>query len=297
MTEHPVGPRSCRDDELSGGEGTCRRLDLDAFTGRTHTVHRRLVDDRRAPGPCQGYVYGVGLAGVHEASPLLVDAKHALIERELRETVHHLVCGEFLIWNACRRHRTGIMVDVSGLVLYGFQVEAACFEDQPYPGLVLYLGPGLVSMGRQVGVGLVVVGEADDARVVFRAALVVAEVELFEPEDLRAGLAGEPVYGSAPDAAATHDDVLESRLSCSVHARLPPRLICGAPSGLDCALRRLLLAHTVQLVAGLGNARSRTPLAFVGGRLAERPCHLPDVCSNRAATGTYIIVAEVAGPQ
>src|SRR5215211_1210546 len=221
MTEHPVGPRSSRDDELSGGEGPSRRLDLDAFTGRTHIVHRRLVDDHGAPGPCQGYVYGVGLARVHEAGPLLVDAKHALIECELRETVHHLVCGEFLMWDACRRHRTGIMVDVSGLVLHGFQVEAACFEDQLYPGLVLYLGPGLVSMGRQVGVGLVVVGEADDARVVFRAAPVVAEVELFEAEDLRAGLAGEPVHSGAPDAAATHNDVLERLLSCSVHACLP----------------------------------------------------------------------------
>src|SRR5215208_1743073 len=71
----------------------------------------------------------------------------------------------------------------------------------------------------------------------------------------------------------------------------------GLPSGLDTAFRSLLLFHTVQLVAGLGYARSRTPLAFVGGLLAEHPCHLPDVGSDRAATGAYIIVAEVAGPQ
>src|SRR5215211_4812982 len=83
-------------------------------------------------------------------------------------------------------------------------------------------------MGRQGSVGPVMVGEADDARVVFRAAPVVAEVELFEAQDLRAGLAGEPVHGGAPYAAATHDDVLERRLSSTVHARLPPRLICGA---------------------------------------------------------------------
>src|ERR671920_474143 len=105
MTEHPVGPRSSRDDELSGGEGPCCRVDFDSFTGRTHTVHQRLVEDRRAPGPCKGYVYGVGLARVHEAGPLLVDAEHALIERELRETVHHLVCREFLMRDACCRHR------------------------------------------------------------------------------------------------------------------------------------------------------------------------------------------------
>src|SRR5215203_1808957 len=83
-------------------------------------------------------------------------------------------------------------------------------------------------MGRQGSVGPVMVGEADDARVVFRAAPVVAEVELFEAQDRRAGLAGEPVHGGAPYAAATHDDVLERLLSCSVHARLPPRLVCGA---------------------------------------------------------------------
>src|SRR5688572_142466 len=222
MAEYPVGPRSDRDDELSGGEGPCRRLDLDAITDRTHTVHRRLVQDRSPPGLRQGNVYGVGLARVHETGLLLVDASHAPIELELRESVHHLGCGEFLIRDAYRCHRTGIVVDVSGLVLHGFQVEAASFEDQSYTGLVLDLGPSLVGMGRQGGVGPVVVGEADDARVVFRAAPVVAEMELFEAEDLRAGPAGKPVHGGAPDAAATHDDVLERLLSCSSHASLSP---------------------------------------------------------------------------
>src|SRR5215216_2245541 len=252
MTEHPVGPRSSRDDELSGGEDPCCRVDFDSFTGCTHTVHQRLVEDRRAPGPCKGYVYGVGLARVHEAGPLLVDTEHALIERELRKTVHHLVCGEFLIWDACCSHRIGIVVDVSRLVLHGFQVEAARFEDQLYSGLVFDLGPGLVSMGCQGSIGPVVVGEADDARVVFRAALVVAEAELLEAEYLCAGLAGEPVQGSAPDAAATHDDVLERLLSCSVHAHLPPRLIRGAQRA-----RRHLPRPTV---LPYGAARSRTGL-------------------------------------
>src|ERR687898_2180095 len=227
MTEHPVGPGSCRDDELSGGEGPCSRLDLDALTGGMHTVHRRLVEDRRAPGPCQGYVYGVGPARVHEAGSWLVDAQHALIEGELRETIHHFLCGEFLVRDAYRCHRTGIVVDVIGRVLHGFQVEAARFEDQSYTGLVLDLGPGLVGMGRQGGVGLVVVGEADDSRVVFRAAPVVAEMELFEAEDLRACRAGKPVHGGAPDAAATNDDVLERLLSCSLHANLSPWPQCG----------------------------------------------------------------------
>src|SRR5215203_6015053 len=255
MTENLVGPRASRDEELSGGEGSSRRLDLDAFTGRTHTVHRRLVEDRRAPGPSQVYVYGVCLARVHEAGLLLVDAEHALIERELRETVHHLLCGEFLIRDACRCHRAGIIVDVGGLVLHGFQVEAARFEDQLYPGLVLYLGPGLVSMGRQNSVGPVVVGEADDARVVFRAAPVVAEVELFEAQNLGAGLAGEPVHSGAPDAAATHDDVLERLLPYSVHARLPAGIICGVPRGLDAAFPG-------PIVSSCGAARSRTGLCL-----------------------------------
>src|SRR5918993_4166130 len=58
----------------------------------------------------------------------------------------------------------------------------------------------------------------------------------------------------------------------------------------------LLLSHTVQLVAGLGYARPRTPLAFVGGYLAEGPCHLPDVGRDRAAAGAYVVVAEVTRP-
>src|SRR5829696_7832440 len=71
----------------------------------------------------------------------------------------------------------------------------------------------------------------------------------------------------------------------------------GLPSGLAAALRGLLLLHTVQLVAGLGYARPRTPLAFVGGYLAEGPCHLPDVGRDRAAAGAYVVVAEVTRPQ
>src|SRR5215208_5964128 len=104
-------------------------------------------------------------------------------------------------------------------------------------------------MGRQGSVGPVMVGEADDARVVFRAAPLVAEVELFEAEDLRAGLAGEPVHGGAPDAAATHDDVFERLLSCSVHAR--PGSYVGLPS------RAAFRGPTVR---SYGAARSRTGL-------------------------------------
>src|SRR5215203_4526617 len=51
MAEHPVGPRSCGDDELSGGERPCRRLDFDTITDCSNTVHRRLFKHRRAPGP------------------------------------------------------------------------------------------------------------------------------------------------------------------------------------------------------------------------------------------------------
>jgi hypothetical protein len=80
-------------------------------------------------------------------------------------------------------------------------------------------------MRREGGVGPVVVGEADDARVVFRAALVVTEVKLFEAENPSARLAGEPVQGGAPYAAATYDDVLERRLFCLVYARLPLRIM------------------------------------------------------------------------
>src|SRR5687768_14905923 len=152
-------------------------------------------------------------------------------------------------------------------------------------------------MGRQGGVGLVVVGEADDARVIFRAAPVVAEMELFEAEDLRACRAGKPVYGGAPDAAATHDDVLERLLSFSLHDRLSPWPYVGAFSESSTPhFAVLLLCHTMQFVAGLGYARPSTPLAFVGGYLAEGSCHLPDVGRDRAAARAYVVVAEVAGP-
>src|SRR5918997_553149 len=75
-----------------------------------------------------------------------------------------------------------------------------------------------------------------------------------------------------------------------------PGSYVGLLRGLDAAFRGLLLRHTMQLVAGLGYARPRTPLAFVGGRLAEGPRHLPDVCRDRAAARANIVVAEVASP-
>src|SRR5687768_5926407 len=108
-------------------------------------------------------------------------------------------------------------------------------------------------MGRQGSVGLVVVGEADDSRVIFRAAPVVAEMELFEAEDLRACRAGKPVHGGAPDAAATHDDVLERLLSCSLHANLSPWPQCGLLRELDAAFRG-------PTALSYGAARSRTGL-------------------------------------
>src|SRR5687768_7261617 len=75
-----------------------------------------------------------------------------------------------------------------------------------------------------------------------------------------------------------------------------PGSFAELPSGLDAALCGLLLSHTVQLVAGLGYARPRTPLAFVRGRFAEGPRHLPDMGRDRAAARPYVVEAEVTGP-
>src|SRR5215211_6935341 len=71
----------------------------------------------------------------------------------------------------------------------------------------------------------------------------------------------------------------------------------GPSVGLIRGLVTRLVLHAVQFVAGLGSSRLGTPLAFVGGRLAERPGHLPDVGCDGAAAGADVVKAEVAGLQ
>ena len=91
----------------------------------TGVLSRIVAPLARARAMCTA----LALPGVHEAGSRLVDAEYPLVERELRETIHDLSCGESLRTGCRPPHRAGIVVYVCRLVLYGFQVEAARIED------------------------------------------------------------------------------------------------------------------------------------------------------------------------
>src|SRR5215217_1802922 len=65
-------------------------------------------------------------------------------------------------------------------------------------------------MRSQRGVGGIVVGEADDARVVLRGAVVVTEPELLQRQYLASGLARQAIGSRATETTAADNDVLVS---------------------------------------------------------------------------------------
>ena len=90
--------------------------------GRPYLPDRSVVEHRRAAGAGQGYVGGVGPAGVNYSGVRLVEGAYAIAEPELGEAFHHLGSGELLVRDARCAHRAGVLAYVLWLAINGFEI-------------------------------------------------------------------------------------------------------------------------------------------------------------------------------
>jgi hypothetical protein len=172
-------------------------------------------------------VCGVGARGRDDAARLLPEPDGARPEVELGPADGDVPGLQKLEPDIAGAQALGVIRD-RGLGLRRPQIETPGRDDQPGPGLLLQLGPGLVCPPRQGHVGRRVIGEPDDAGVVLGRPALVSELELFEAEDLASRPARQPVRGRAAEGPEADDDVSVFGL----HAFAPrPRWVRGGPWG------------------------------------------------------------------
>ena len=149
---------------------------------------------------------GVRFSGIDQSRVRLVEHPVAVVEAPLRPTPHGLLGGEVLVGETGRGHRGRVVADA--FTAGRGKVETTRLDDELNSRLLFDLTPGRVGVRGQRRVGGIVVGEADDAGVVLRGAVVVAEPELLQRQHLASGLARQAVGSRATETAATDDDVL-----------------------------------------------------------------------------------------
>jgi hypothetical protein len=157
-------------------------------------------------------VHGVGPRRVDDARVGLVERLFAAAQAELRPAGGELVGVEELVAHPVPVEHRGVPLDVARAG-GGAPARDPVLDDQPagagddlLAGLGLDLVPGLVGRGGQGRVLLLVLGEADDPRVVLGRAAVVPELELLDPEDPRPELGGQPVERRRAQAPEADDD-------------------------------------------------------------------------------------------
>ena len=139
---------------------------------------------------------------------------------------HRLRAVEPLVGHATGVHRAAVGLAVEG-ILGREDVDTAGLDHELGARLGRDLAPGGIRRLRQPHVRRVVVGEADDPRVVLRGAAVVPELEALEPDHARAA-AREPVRRRAADATEPeHDDI---RLVLRHHRSLPSSSFARYPT-------------------------------------------------------------------
>src|SRR5690606_32249842 len=99
----------------------------------------------------------------------------------------------------------GVVLRRDGAVL-GKEVEAAHAVDELVPRSFFHRRPAVVGTLREADVVGAMLGVADDARVILRAAAVVHQLELLDPQHLAAQPARQPEEGARTDAAETEND-------------------------------------------------------------------------------------------
>ena len=177
--EHVVRPGPCAHDELRGA---------DLASVHLHAHLPAVVRDRLDAGALaqvgavcarEALVRGVGPRGRRDAGPLLEQHLGRLVDAQLGKAPHRLGTVEPLVGHSTRVHRAAVGLAVEGIPRRE-DVNTAGLDHELGARLGGYLAPrGVRSLG-QPHVRGIVVGEADDARVILRSAPVVAELEALQ---------------------------------------------------------------------------------------------------------------------
>ena len=179
---------SLRDDHPVGQKGFPVGDDLDPGAVGAHGPDGGLLQDPGTVPAREGHVRGVGAARVHDPRILLVDGPLGPPQAELGPTPHQLAGVEQLVVEAVLFEGRDVPFYVAGpglarvALVDGLDDEPARLEQELQARLALDLVPGLVGVRGEGGVLGLVLGEPDDAGVVFRRAAAVPEAKLFDPE-------------------------------------------------------------------------------------------------------------------
>ena len=186
--------------------------DLDAVAGGVQGAHGGVLADLRAVPAGQRDVGGVGARRVDDAGAPLVHGLLGAGEAELRPARLDAARVEEVEVDAVPVGHRGVPAEVAPAGVEAraridvLDDEPAGLGDERLGGDALDVAPGGVGGGGEGGVGVLVLGVADDPRVVLARPVVVPEAVPLEGEDATPGRPGEPVGGGGAEAAAADDD-------------------------------------------------------------------------------------------
>ncbi len=189
---------------------------------RADVQYGRFVADSCAGGSGQRDVCGVGFTGVDDAGLGLVNAVLRAGELDLWPSAHDLVGVQALEFHTVPAQDVVVTADVAragcGRVAPGqvLDHQPTRAGQQLNTGRPLHRIPGFVGVRREVGVGVLVLGQPNDPGMIVTGAVAVTEPELLQTENGRTGLLREPVAGRGPQTAAADDN--DNDREVSVHA-------------------------------------------------------------------------------
>ena len=134
----------------------------------------------------------------------LVEAVDLVADGECRPAGLNFFRVQEFVWDVARAERIGVAGE-RNRAADGADVETAGLKNELLVRVFLDRRPGRVRFLREIDVRRRHVRQADDARVVVRFAPIVIQLELLEPQHLRAAFR-QPICGATSNPAEPEDD-------------------------------------------------------------------------------------------